>query len=119
LPTVNVTGVHYKVLDGAYDGGSLGHLLMGYTVHPREGEPFEGQPETSVQETSAALLDLLRAGLVELRQRGAENPLPQEEAEAVAVDPASWIPPVCWDYEPSPTPSGEAALLASTPNSLQ
>ena len=116
---MKITGIHYKVLDGAYDGDSLGHLLMAVTVHPREGEPFEAQPETSVQETSAAVLDLLRADLIELWRAGEDGPLPRQEAEAVALDPASWVPPLCWNFEASPTAGGEAALIASTPKPAQ
>jgi hypothetical protein len=110
---VSVTGVRYKVLNGAWDEASLGHLLQLVRVHPRDGEPFEAQPETTIEETSAALVELLRDGLVGLWD-AAETPpllLTLAEAEAIASDPANWSAPACWNYMTSTTSEGEAALI--------
>ena len=108
---VDITRVHYKVLDAAYDGESIGHLLLSVTEHPRHGEPFQAHPETTIEDTSAALVDLLGGGLLELSRSGEEVPLPHAEAAKIASDPTNWIAPLCWEYESSLTPEGEAALL--------
>lgn len=106
-----ITQVEYKVLDSAYDEVSIGHLLPSATEVPLHGEPFQVHPETSIEETSAALVALLRRGFLELGRSGEESRLPLAEALTIASDPANWIAPLCWEYESWLTPEGETSLI--------
>ena len=71
---------------------------------------------STVEATSAALAGLLREGLVELWGTGDRDVdperLPLRDAEAVAVDPASWVPPCCWGYSPALTAAGDEVWAA-------
>jgi hypothetical protein len=113
---VEITPIHEKVLDGADSDDSLGVLLMPVSVKPTDRAAFEVHAASTVEATSTALAELLREGLVELRRLrdrdvGPER-VPQREAEAVAVDPASWAPPRCWSYGLALTVAGDAAWSA-------
>ena len=110
---MSITRVEYKVLDGAYHEDVLGHLLPSAIERPLRGEPFQVHPETTIEETSAALIGLLRRGFVELGRSGEKAPLPLAEAVTIASNPANWIAPRCWEYESWLTPDGAAAYEAA------
>lgn len=111
-----MTPIHEKVLDGADSEDSLGVLLMPVSVKPRDRVAVEVHEASTVEATSAALAGLLREGLVELWGTGDRDVdperLPLRDAEAVAVDPASWVPPCCWGYAPALTAAGDEVWAA-------
>ena len=109
---MEISGVRYEVLDGADEGSTLGELLMSVTIHTLQGEEYEEQPATSVDETSRAALELLRANLIELYARDREEPFSRSEGEGLLEDSTTWSPPLCWQFEVGTTAKGQEVLLA-------
>ncbi len=106
---MELTPVHYKVLDLAFDESSIGHLRQPALLLRGDQPPLETQPETTLPETQAALLQLLRAGLVSITYQG-NTSLSDSDAERIASDLRSWSEPDCWQYEVVLTPAGEETL---------
>jgi hypothetical protein len=123
---VEITHLHYKILDGAADGDLLGHLLYEVTDHIPGAGPVVTHGATTAEETSAALIELLREGMVELERepsyeelggRGRQHHTPEilstDAAVALVRDPASWTPPRSARYSVGTTEAGDAALDAA------
>ena len=104
-----MTPLHYKVLDFAFDESSMGHLRQPALLLRADEPPLETQPETTLPETQAALLQLLRAGLVTITYQG-NTPQSDSDAERLVSDLRSWSEPDCWQYEVVLTLAGEETL---------
>lgn len=106
---MELTPLHYKVLDFAFDESSMGHLRQPALLLRGDEPPLETQPETTLPETQAALLQLLRAGLVTITYQG-NTPQSDSDAERLVSDLRSWSEPDCWQYEVVLTLAGEETL---------